>query len=183
MSRALSHVTDIYIDRGILLCYKRQFSSVQSLSHVRPFETPWTAARQASLCFAISRACSNSCPLSRLCHPTISSSVVLFSSRLQSFPALGSSPRNQFFASGDQSIGVLCYKVLCYKHKYTYNFILNQQPIKKCIPLCKAIRHMIPFPFTWNKRWTMNHTRTSERNQTQEEARSHLARLPWWLRW
>ena len=37
-------------------------------------------------------ACSNSCPLSRWCHPTISSSVVPFSSRLQSFPAPGSFP-------------------------------------------------------------------------------------------
>ena len=52
------------------------------------------------------RAYSNSCPLSQWCHPTISSSVVPFSSRLQSFPALGSFPMNQFFASGGQSIGV-----------------------------------------------------------------------------
>ena len=43
---------------------------------------------------------SNSCPLSRWCHPTISSSVVPFSSRLQSFPASGSFLRCQFFASG-----------------------------------------------------------------------------------
>ena len=48
----------------------------------------------------------NSCPLSRWCHPTISSSVVPFRSRLQSFPALGSFPRSEFFASGGQSIGV-----------------------------------------------------------------------------
>ena len=46
-----------------------------------------------------SGACSNSCPLSRWCHPTISSSVVPFSSRLQSFPASGSFPVNQFFPS------------------------------------------------------------------------------------
>ena len=51
-------------------------------------------------------ACSNSCPSSRWCHATISSSVVPFSSCLQSFPALGSSPVSQFFASGGQSIGV-----------------------------------------------------------------------------
>ena len=51
------------------------------------------------------RACSNSCPLSRWCHPTISSSVVPFSSCLQSFPASRSSPMSQFFTSGDQSIG------------------------------------------------------------------------------
>ena len=49
---------------------------------------------------------SNSCALSRWCNPTISSSVVPFSSRLQSFPASGSFPVNQFFASGGQSIGV-----------------------------------------------------------------------------
>ena len=49
---------------------------------------------------------SNSCALSRWCNPTISSSVVPFSSRLQSFPASGSYPVNQFFASGGQSIGV-----------------------------------------------------------------------------
>ena len=51
-------------------------------------------------------AYSNSCPLSRWCHPTISSSVVPFSSRLQSFPPSGSFPRSQFFASSGQSIGV-----------------------------------------------------------------------------
>ena len=49
---------------------------------------------------------SNSCPLSRWCHPTISCSVVPFSSRLQSFPSLGSLQMSQFFASGGQSIGV-----------------------------------------------------------------------------
>ena len=49
---------------------------------------------------------SNSCPLSRWCHPTISSSVVPFSSCPQSFPASGSFPVTQFFTSGGQSIGV-----------------------------------------------------------------------------
>ena len=48
------------------------------------------------------RACSNSCPLSWWCHPTISSSVIPFSSCLQSFPA----SMSQFFASGGQRIGV-----------------------------------------------------------------------------
>ena len=51
-------------------------------------------------------AYSNSCPLSQWGHPTISSSGVPFSSRLQSFPASGSFPLSQFFASGGQSIGV-----------------------------------------------------------------------------
>jgi len=49
---------------------------------------------------------SNSCPLSRWCHPTISSSVTPFSSCLQSFPASGSFPLSQFFTSGGQSTGV-----------------------------------------------------------------------------
>ena len=52
------------------------------------------------------RACSNSCALSRWCHPTIWSSAVLFSSCLHSFPRLGSFPMSQFFTSGGQSIRV-----------------------------------------------------------------------------
>ena len=48
----------------------------------------------------------NSWPLNQWCHPTISSSVVPFSSHLQSFPATGSFLMSQFFASGGQSIGV-----------------------------------------------------------------------------
>ena len=51
-------------------------------------------------------ACSNSCPSSQWCHPTISSSVVPFSSCLQSFPASGSFPMSQLFTSGGQRIGV-----------------------------------------------------------------------------
>ena len=54
----------------------------------------------------IPRAYWNSCPPSRWCHPAISSSVIPFSSCLQSFPASGSFPMSQFFASGGQSIGI-----------------------------------------------------------------------------
>ena len=50
--------------------------------------------------------CSNSCPSSQWCHPTISSSAVSFFSCLQSFPASGSFQMSQFFTSGGQSIGV-----------------------------------------------------------------------------
>ena len=60
-------------------------------------------------------AYSNSCPLGWWCLPTISSSVVPFSSRLQSFPASGSFLVNQFFASGGQSIQLLsweCRKII-----------------------------------------------------------------------
>ena len=49
---------------------------------------------------------SNSCPLSRWCYTTISSSVIPFSSCLQSFPASGSFPMSQFFVSGGQIIGI-----------------------------------------------------------------------------
>ena len=52
------------------------------------------------------RVCSNSYPLSWWCHPTISSSVIPFSSCPQSFPASGSFPMSQLFTSGGQSIGV-----------------------------------------------------------------------------
>ena len=51
------------------------------------------------------RACSSSCPLNQWCHPTISSSVISFSSCPQSFPASGFFPMRQLFASGGQSIG------------------------------------------------------------------------------
>ena len=84
---------------------KPQFSSVQFIGSVMsnslqphglqpPCPSPTTGVY------------SNSCPLSQWCHPIISSSVVPFSSRLQSFPASGSFPMSQFFASGGQSIGV-----------------------------------------------------------------------------
>ena len=60
----------------------------------------------ASLSITTPGVYSNSCPLSRWCHPTISFSVVPFSSRLQSFPASGSFQMSQFFTTGGQSIGV-----------------------------------------------------------------------------
>ena len=75
---------------------------VQLLSHVWFFATSWTTACPSST----SRVYSDSCPLSRWCHPTISSSVVPFSSCPQSFPASGSFQMSQLFASGGQSIGV-----------------------------------------------------------------------------
>ena len=80
-------------------------SSVQSLSRVWLYVIPWTATHQASLSITNSGACSNSCPSSRWCHPTISPSVVPFSC-LQSFSASGSFPMSQFFPSGGQTIGI-----------------------------------------------------------------------------
>ena len=62
-----------------------QFSSVQLLSRVQPFVTPWTVALQASLSFTSPGACSNSRPLSQWYHSSISPSAVPFSTCLQSF--------------------------------------------------------------------------------------------------
>ena len=91
-----------------VLCLVTQFSSAQfsnsivsdclwpnGLQHARP---PCPSP--------IARAYSNSCPLSKWCHPTISSSVVPFSSCPQSFPASGSFQMSQLFPSGSQSISI-----------------------------------------------------------------------------
>ena len=67
--------------------------------------TPWTIAHQASLSFIISWSLLSSCPLSRWCYLTISSSATLFSFCLQPFQASGSFPMSQLFALGGQSIG------------------------------------------------------------------------------
>ena len=70
--------------------YSVQFSSVQSLSHVWLFATPWTAARQASLSITNSQSLPKLMSLSWWCHPAISSSVIPFSSCPQSFAESGS---------------------------------------------------------------------------------------------
>ena len=80
----------------LLLCLSIMSDSLQpcGLQHARipcPSPTP--------------QACSIPCPSSQWCHPTISSSVIPFSSQLQSFPASGSFPMSHLFASGGQSIG------------------------------------------------------------------------------
>ena len=90
----------------VLVFVEVQFSSVQSLSCVRLFATPWTVAHQASLSVTKSRSLlklrsiESVMPSNHfiLCFP--------FSSCLQYFPASGSFPVSQFFASGGQSIGV-----------------------------------------------------------------------------
>ena len=84
-----------------------QFSSVQfSRSVMTESLRPHGLQHNRPPCPSpIPRAYSNSCPLCWWCHPTISSSVVPFSSHLQSFPASGSFPMSQFFVSGGQSTG------------------------------------------------------------------------------
>ena len=82
------------------------FSSAQLLSRVQLFTTHGLQHIRLPCPSPTPRACSNSCPSSQWYHTTISSSVVLFSSCLQSFPASRSFPTSQFFVSGGQSIGV-----------------------------------------------------------------------------
>ena len=115
MSVGLAHVwSDIPIPcpRVLLFLYpvpwfSSKFSSVQSLSCVRLFVTPWTVYSTRLPCTSPTPGVySNSRPSRRWCHPTILSSVIPFSSRLQSFLASGSLQMSQFFTSGGQSIGV-----------------------------------------------------------------------------
>ena len=90
----------------VAVCVSIQLRSVQSLSRVRlcnPINLQYARPPCPS---PTPRVQPNPCPSSRWCHPTISSSVIPFSSRLQSFPASGTFPMSQFFASGGQSIGV-----------------------------------------------------------------------------
>ena len=82
------------------------FSTAQSLSHVRLCH-PMNCSNARPPCPSPAPGVySNSCPSSPRCHPTISSSVVPVSSCPQSFPASGSFPMSQLFASGGQSTGV-----------------------------------------------------------------------------
>ena len=102
------HLWDSSISSSVWLCMNIQtFCHCCSIAKLCPsLWDPMDLQHARLLCLSPSSgACSNSCLLSWWCHPTISSSV-LFSSCLQSFPASGSFPRSQFFASGGQSIGV-----------------------------------------------------------------------------
>ena len=74
-------------------------------NHVLHFVVPWTSACHLPYPSPSPRVCTSSCPLNRWYHPTISSSVSLFSFCCQSFLASGSFPVSQLFASGSQSIG------------------------------------------------------------------------------
>ena len=85
-----------FIDHCLCCCSFTKSNSLQlhGLQHTRlPFPSPSPGV------------CSNSCPLSRWCHPTIAPSVTPFSSCLQSFPSSGSLPMSRLFPWGGQSIG------------------------------------------------------------------------------
>ena len=94
-SKKFQSMNKVYLFSSVQLISPFQLWDPHGLQHSRPpcpSPTP--------------RVSSNSCPLSRWCHPTISSSVIPFSSCLQSFPASGSFPVSQLFASGGQNFGV-----------------------------------------------------------------------------
>ena len=98
------HIPSIPLDNTIWAVTKEtisvQFSHSVMSNSLRPHGLQQTRLPCPS---PTPRACSNSCPLSQWCHPTISLSVVPFSSHLQSFPASGSFPISPFFSSGGQS--------------------------------------------------------------------------------
>ena len=79
------------------------WTSVQLLSRVQRFMTHWTTHARPPCPTPTLGVYSNSSPLSRWCHSTISSSVIPFSSCRQSFPASGSFPMSKFFTSCGQS--------------------------------------------------------------------------------
>ena len=83
-----------------------QHHSVQLLSHARLFVTPWTAPHQASLSITNSRSLLKLISIESVMPSNHLILVIPFSSHLQSFPASGSFPMNQFFTSGGQIIGV-----------------------------------------------------------------------------
>ena len=85
---------------------KVQFNSVQLLSRVPFFESPWTAARQASLCITSSQSLLKLMSIESVMLSNHLYSVVPFSSHLQSFPASGSFQMSQLFVSGGQRIGI-----------------------------------------------------------------------------
>ena len=94
------------LDKEICHLFSPEASGQLSLSVA--YDTSWHHGLQKARLPCPSptpRACSNSCPLSRWCHLTISSSKALFSSCSQSFPTWGSFPMSQLFASGSQSVG------------------------------------------------------------------------------
>ena len=99
----------LYVYFLAYLSFKLYFVWISSVQLLVVSDSLWPCGLQHTRPPCLSptpRACSNSCSLSQWCHPTISSSVIPFSSCLQFFSASGSFPMNQFFASGGQSTGI-----------------------------------------------------------------------------
>ena len=106
-ANVLEIISGIHVHQSINMVHNYFFNLVQfNCSVMSDSLWPHGLQRARLLCPSLSpRVCSNSCPLSRWCHPTISSSVIPVSSRVQSFPASGSFPVSQLFTSGGQSVG------------------------------------------------------------------------------
>ena len=103
VAKSWTWLSDFHFTLFLTLLWVAQFSSVTQLC---PILRPHGLQHARLPCPSPTpRDCSNSCLLSRWCHPTISSSVGLFSC-FQSFPTSGSGKMSQFFSSGGQSFGV-----------------------------------------------------------------------------
>ena len=100
------HRNSYHLDFLTVSLRDRKIVDSVQLSRVRLLATQWTSACQASLSITNSRSLPKLMSIGQWCHPTISSSVVPFSSCPQSFPASGSFQMSQFFASGGQRTGV-----------------------------------------------------------------------------
>ena len=109
----------------------------------------------------------NPCPSSRWCHPTISSSVVPFSSCLQSFPASGSFLRSQFFPSDGQSIGV------------SASASVLPMNIKDWFPL--GLTGLIFLRVQGTLKSLLQHP--SSKASILWHSAFFIVGLPWWLRW
>ena len=122
---------------------KESFSSVQFNSVVSDSLQPHGLQHTRIPCSTPTpRAYSNSRPLSQWCHPTISSSVVTFSSHLQSFPASGSFQMSQLFASGGQSIGVSA-SASVFPMKQRQNKYISRQPKTEFITRSLVLREAL----------------------------------------
>ena len=116
-----------------------QVSSVQSLSCV--FETPWTAARQASLSITNSQSLLKLMSVESVMPSNISSSVVPFSSCLQSFPASGSFQTSQLFESGGQ------------RNKNCCQLSQDLSQITRCTPVSKMLKYENSINFETDVIW------------------------------
>ena len=111
------------------------------------------------------RVCSKSFPLSQWCHPTISSSVIPFSSRLQSFPASGSFSMIQLFAAGGQNIGastpalVLLMNIQgSFPSKLTAFISLQSKGLSRVFSSTTIWKHLFVniHPSLWSNSWKPN---------------------------
>ena len=118
-----THIKKYWLEEPLTCEYK---TLLQPLSCVWLFVTPCLQHARPPCPSPTPRVYLNSCPLSWWCYPTISSSVVPFSSYLQSFRTSGSLQMSQFFSSGGQSIGVSAStSVLIFNHNLFLHWNLN----------------------------------------------------------